>query len=411
MDCRVCGRQHLNYGTVCSPQEKTKKIVVKRRIKPSIGENNATEYQTEISTYITSRQSSLETNFRSSSSETANSSQNKTIVVKRRDNKTKSAHPQNNQNSSRNSNQSEIPARRRGERSKTEVENRPTGNRSQDGNHQRRNRQRRSNASPERNEPPPPVIPPHMEHTQRNHPSNRRRGREYGRNNNNGANQSQSNSRQYSAYARNYEPPQFPFPSQLLSNNWPRNSGGQRRSASGYQSFNQTSTFTSTYFNRSPTRALGEEELEENTSEDDLPEMFGEEEVAPRFSSRLRLPSLLSLGVNSTGAEDTNFESAFLRFLSFMREMQESDTESEEPLQDFSFLPTFKFEEGNEIAENICCICQDNFEHDELLLTLPCIHNFHNDCVLNWLKIKSICPLCKQPVSQRSELEDSMIRF
>jgi len=42
-----------------------------------------------------------------------------------------------------------------------------------------------------------------------------------------------------------------------------------------------------------------------------------------------------------------------------------------------------------------CSICLENFEQDDELRELPCLHTFHVACVDAWLKINKTCPLCK----------------
>jgi hypothetical protein len=43
-----------------------------------------------------------------------------------------------------------------------------------------------------------------------------------------------------------------------------------------------------------------------------------------------------------------------------------------------------------------CSICQENFESGESVLKLMCRHVYHTDCVINWLKTKNNCPLCRK---------------
>ncbi|KAK7384773.1 hypothetical protein VNO78_30474 [Psophocarpus tetragonolobus] len=90
-------------------------------------------------------------------------------------------------------------------------------------------------------------------------------------------------------------------------------------------------------------------------------------------------------------------------------------------------LPTYKFKmkkhrkhgEGNSAAaeggvvaagtekervisgeDAVCCICLAKYENNDELRELPCSHLFHKDCVDKWLKINSLCPLCKSDVGE-----------
>ncbi|KAA3488790.1 putative E3 ubiquitin-protein ligase HIP1 [Gossypium australe] len=42
-----------------------------------------------------------------------------------------------------------------------------------------------------------------------------------------------------------------------------------------------------------------------------------------------------------------------------------------------------------------CCICQEEYNDGENLGTLECGHNFHADCIKQWLLRKNLCPICK----------------
>ncbi|EOA37797.1 hypothetical protein CARUB_v100085910mg, partial [Capsella rubella] len=42
-----------------------------------------------------------------------------------------------------------------------------------------------------------------------------------------------------------------------------------------------------------------------------------------------------------------------------------------------------------------CCICQEEYNEGEEMGTLECGHNFHSQCIKEWLKLKNLCPICK----------------
>jgi hypothetical protein len=43
-----------------------------------------------------------------------------------------------------------------------------------------------------------------------------------------------------------------------------------------------------------------------------------------------------------------------------------------------------------------CSLCLDNFKKGEDILTLPCEHFFHENCLTPWLIKSNLCPMCKQ---------------
>ena len=41
-----------------------------------------------------------------------------------------------------------------------------------------------------------------------------------------------------------------------------------------------------------------------------------------------------------------------------------------------------------------CVICLENFVIGKEILTLPCFHFFHVDCISKWMMKKKLCPIC-----------------
>ncbi|KAH7646864.1 ring finger [Cryptosporidium bovis] len=41
-----------------------------------------------------------------------------------------------------------------------------------------------------------------------------------------------------------------------------------------------------------------------------------------------------------------------------------------------------------------CAICLSNIGDDDLIRSLPCSHIYHYNCIDEWVKVKSSCPLC-----------------
>ncbi|PRQ51395.1 putative transcription factor C2H2 family [Rosa chinensis] len=66
-------------------------------------------------------------------------------------------------------------------------------------------------------------------------------------------------------------------------------------------------------------------------------------------------------------------------------------------------------EEGLEEAEAIvaetpsCVICTEDLPlgDEQLINRLPCKHHFHVHCILRWLEISGVCPLCRSECSQQ----------
>ncbi|CDO73110.1 hypothetical protein BN946_scf185007.g164 [Trametes cinnabarina] len=64
-------------------------------------------------------------------------------------------------------------------------------------------------------------------------------------------------------------------------------------------------------------------------------------------------------------------------------------------------LPREVLEEGSPLLEKDCAVCKDQFQlqtedpDDHIIITLPCHHPFHQNCILPWLKNSGTCPVCR----------------
>ncbi|XP_014025968.1 RING finger protein 215 isoform X3 [Salmo salar] len=45
-----------------------------------------------------------------------------------------------------------------------------------------------------------------------------------------------------------------------------------------------------------------------------------------------------------------------------------------------------------------CAVCLEQFNNNQCLRVLPCLHEFHRDCVDPWLLLQHTCPLCKRSI-------------
>ena len=45
-----------------------------------------------------------------------------------------------------------------------------------------------------------------------------------------------------------------------------------------------------------------------------------------------------------------------------------------------------------------CTVCLEDYKSTDQVIQLPCQHVFHQTCLVEWLKINGICPMCRASV-------------
>ncbi|XP_052790536.1 uncharacterized protein LOC128224650 [Mya arenaria] len=65
---------------------------------------------------------------------------------------------------------------------------------------------------------------------------------------------------------------------------------------------------------------------------------------------------------------------------------------------DIKKLPCRKYNSIGNSGEDSCSICLSEFKTGCDLVKLPCKHDFHKDCVTEWLKTNGSCPVCRHDV-------------
>ncbi|XP_058104792.1 E3 ubiquitin ligase BIG BROTHER-related-like [Magnolia sinica] len=68
-----------------------------------------------------------------------------------------------------------------------------------------------------------------------------------------------------------------------------------------------------------------------------------------------------------------------------------------------SYLPSFKYKTGffskkDKHEECKCVICYTAYKNRDILMALPCQHQYHSDCISRWLKLNKACPICNEEV-------------
>jgi len=66
-----------------------------------------------------------------------------------------------------------------------------------------------------------------------------------------------------------------------------------------------------------------------------------------------------------------------------------------------SNLPREVLEQKSPLLEKDCAVCKEQFKlgtddpDEQVVITLPCKHPFHEPCILPWLKSSGTCPVCR----------------
>ena len=53
----------------------------------------------------------------------------------------------------------------------------------------------------------------------------------------------------------------------------------------------------------------------------------------------------------------------------------------------------------NSNDQNSCIICLSQFQVKDKVITLPCLHIFHSECIKKWLNSRDDCPICKHNIN------------
>ncbi|KZT08680.1 uncharacterized protein LAESUDRAFT_723587 [Laetiporus sulphureus 93-53] len=72
-------------------------------------------------------------------------------------------------------------------------------------------------------------------------------------------------------------------------------------------------------------------------------------------------------------------------------------------------LPREILEEGSPLLEKDCAVCKEQFQlgtedpDEQIIVTLPCKHPFHEPCIMPWLKSSGTCPVCRYQLIPQPE--------
>ncbi|XP_024908807.1 RING finger protein 215 isoform X2 [Cynoglossus semilaevis] len=101
----------------------------------------------------------------------------------------------------------------------------------------------------------------------------------------------------------------------------------------------------------------------------------------------------------------------------YQDQQQNNDTEllpKQDILKRLSSLKTRTFRQpkswcdtSQQVEVDSCAVCLEPFNNNQCLRVLPCLHEYHRDCVDPWLLLQHTCPLCKRSIFMSTETVNS----
>ncbi|XP_055013175.1 E3 ubiquitin-protein ligase RNF115 isoform X2 [Boleophthalmus pectinirostris] len=64
-----------------------------------------------------------------------------------------------------------------------------------------------------------------------------------------------------------------------------------------------------------------------------------------------------------------------------------------------SSLPTVCISKEHTDSRLECPVCREEYSLGEWVRQLPCLHYFHSDCIVPWLKLHDTCPVCRKSLT------------
>jgi len=81
--------------------------------------------------------------------------------------------------------------------------------------------------------------------------------------------------------------------------------------------------------------------------------------------------------------------------INFLEHIENQSNQVDEKL--LKRIPIIEVEDKNKLSEDNkkCTICQEEYNNNDKVIALPCLHFFHTDCIKDWFSGQNTCPNCK----------------
>ncbi|KAL9891391.1 E3 ubiquitin-protein ligase RNF181 homolog isoform X1 [Glossina fuscipes] len=120
------------------------------------------------------------------------------------------------------------------------------------------------------------------------------------------------------------------------------------------------------------------------------------------------------LGLTPTGPEGADDFDRNIKRLQVLAIMNGIDIEIEVPeasKRAIAALPTHEIGDEDDLDDLECVVCKQPAEKGEKYKILPCKHEFHEECVLLWLKKANSCPMCRYELETDDEAYEELRHF
>ncbi|EDW24826.1 GL24351 [Drosophila persimilis] len=120
------------------------------------------------------------------------------------------------------------------------------------------------------------------------------------------------------------------------------------------------------------------------------------------------------LGHEPTGPEGANDFAKHYRRLQVLAIMNGIDIDIQVPeasKRAIAALPVHKVLEAELGGDLECAVCKEPGLVGEVYKILPCKHEFHEECILLWLKKANSCPLCRYELETDDAVYEELRRF
>ena len=102
-----------------------------------------------------------------------------------------------------------------------------------------------------------------------------------------------------------------------------------------------------------------------------------------------------SLNVHNRSSSNNNSSGSNNISSNFRRKLGGASVSEITRLPKFVYVPSAK----HTGTSKSCTVCMEDYKEGDSLRTLPCLHQFHANCIDEWLGYKSSCPVCKASIT------------